>query len=994
MQVQQALRFDSYRVDPQNECVWRGKQAIRLTSKAFAVLQYLVQHPGRIVTKEELFRAVWPETVVGDAALAVCVQELRKALRDPAKASRLIATVHRRGYRFLAEVTETAVQGTEVSKSPSGLSRRLVVGRETEVGQLHRWLEEALQGERQIVFVTGEQGIGKTTVIDTFLAHLATGREQVRVGRGQCIEQYGAGEPYLPVLEALGELCRASDGQQFKTLLGQHAPTWLVQMPSLLSAAEVETLQHRGLGATRERMLLELADALEVITAERALMLILEDIHWSDESTLVWLGFVARRRQRCRLLMVGTYRPAEMLLREHPLRSVKQELQVHGQCAELALGYLSEETVAEYLRLRFGGVPRTLARLLHQRTDGNALFVVNVVEDFIRQGIVQRQAEGWVWSENLEEQIVKIPASLQQFIEQHIEQLAPEEQQVLVAASVAGVVFSAAAVAAGIESAIDAVETRCESLVRQGQFLRACGAAEWPDGTVAARYSFIHTLYQEVLYNRLTERQRLRLHQRIGEREEVGYGSQAGEIAAELAVHFTRGRDYTKAVQYLQQAGENAVRRSTYYEATAHLRKGLELLRNLPNSLTHTRQELSLLLALGVSLNVTKGNGAPEVGRTYARARELCLQTGEPQQLFSVLLGLRRFHVVRGEFQTGRALGEELLSLAQGIKDPGVLVRAHMMVGEDLLCAGAFGQAREHAEQGIALYDTMQHRSHTVLYGNDSGTGCLSYAALALWSLGYPDLALARSQEAHALAQELAHPVNLVMSMNYAAWFHQLRREAQAVQEQADVALVLSIEQGFPLWTAFGSVLKGWALTEQGQDAEGIAQMRQGLVAFEATGTAMWRSYFLALLAEVYGKIGQIEEGLTVLAEALAVVDKTEERREEAELYRLKGELTLKQSSVQRLASSVQNPPSAVGSPQSEAEAESEACFHTAIGIARRQSAKSLELRAVMSLARLWQRQGKNKVARRLLAEIYGWFNEGFNTKDLQEAKTLLEELS
>jgi predicted ATPase len=570
---------------------------------------------------------------------------------------------------------------------------------------------------------------------------------------------------------------------------------------------------------------------------------------------------------------------------------------------------------------------------------------------------------------------------------------------------------------------------------------------------MSGRYSFRHALYQNVLYERIAEARRMRLHRLIGKRLETGYQERGNEIAAELAMHFERGHDSQQAIQYLHQAGENAGRKSAQQEAIDHLTKGLALLKTLPDTPERTRQELALQIALGASLQLTKGYASPKVEATYTRAREICRQVGDTPQLFPVLLGLERLYLARGQLQTARELREQLLALAQRLQDPGLLVRAYTMLAQTSYQSGEFVHARKYAEQGLALYDPQQHRSHVFLYGNDARVGGLSFASGALWYLGYPDQALQRSQEALAWAQELSHPFSAAGALTVAAVLHQRRREGQAVQQRAEAAMTLSTEQGFSTYLAVATILRGWALAEQGQEEEGIAQMRQGLAAHRATGAEQWQRYFLALLAEAYGKVGQPEEGLTLLAEALAAVNKTGQHDYEAELYRLKGELTL-QSSVQRLESSVKTSGKSkvksgklkVPNPQHltpSTQVEAEACFLRAIDIAQKQQAKSLELRAVMSLVRLRQQQAsehgagsteqgagsteqsakrqersarsaeeelhntpdvtrstqheiraKLDAARTMLSEVYQWFTEGFDTKDLQEAKTLLEELS
>jgi Predicted ATPase len=824
--------------------------------------------------------------------------------------------------------------------------------------------------------VAGEPGIGKSTLIEAFLAQVAE-TSSLWIGRGQCIEHYGAGEAYLPVLEALGRLARRVEGAPLIALLRRQAPTWLVQMPALVEEAEREVLSRQVYGTTQERMAREMSEALEALTAEWPLVLWLEDLHWSDYSTLDLLAMLARRREPARLLVVGTYRPAEVIVSAHPLRGLVRELQGHGQCGELPLRCLTRPEVTHYLaaRLALGVSPATLhewGRRIHQRTDGNPLFMVTLVEELLERGVIgAATGEG----ARVEDAGWGLPESLREVLEMHLERLAKEEQQVLEAASVAGAEFAAGAVAGCLGKPLEQVEACCAGLVRPGQFLRAEGVERLPEGTVTGRYGFRHALYQKVLYEGLAPARRLRLHQQIGEQLEQGYGERVGEIAAELAVHFEEGQDTLRAVHYRGQAGENALRRSAHREAIEHLTKGLELLKFLPETPERTQQELTLQSNLGLSLTATKGFAASEVGDAYTRARELCQQSGATAQLPPVLSGLWNFRIVRAEFQAAYELGEQLLAVVQGVTDPAHHIVAHQAVGLPLCHLGEFAAARAHLERGIAVYDPQRHSAPVFFYTQDPGVACRSFAAWALWFLGYPDQALRRSQEALTLAEELSYPFSRAFALAFAASLHQLGREGKAAQERTETLLALTHEQGFMFFSAAATIVRGWALAEQGQAEEGIAQIRQGLIAFRATGARMLVPNYLGLLAEACMRAGQTEEGLSILAEALTEVDKTGERYYEAELYRLKGELTLKQSRVQRL------------------ESEAEQCFRKAVEIARRQGAKLFELRAVVSLSRLWQRQGRKNEARQRLAEVYGWFTEGFNTQDLQEARALLQEL-
>src|SRR5262245_43753858 len=444
--------FEPFRLDPATTCLWRGDQLVPLPPKPFAVLAYLVTHAGQVVTKEALFEAVWPETVVSEGVLKTCMGQIRQVLGETARMPQYIATVHRRGYRFIAPVTAvepapTAPATVSPFHPPPGVHPQgsqalalppvLMVAREAELAQLHRRWKHALQGTRQLVFITGEAGIGKTTLVDAFVAQVVPA-EAVWLGRGQCIEQYGAGEAYLPLLEVLGQLGRRPDGARLVDRLRQQAPSWLRQLPALLPTTEYEELQRRSSGTTRERMMRELAEAVETLTAECPLVLILEDLHWSDYATLDWLALVARRRAEARLLVLGTYRPADAIARAHPVRPLTQELQRHGHCIELLLPYLPEAGMAASLgsRVRAAQVPEGLAHVLHQRTNGNPFFLVTVVEELVRQERLGSPAAGWTRWDDLAAVVAGVPVSVRQLIEAQLAQVSLQEQEILAAASV------------------------------------------------------------------------------------------------------------------------------------------------------------------------------------------------------------------------------------------------------------------------------------------------------------------------------------------------------------------------------------------------------------------------------------------------------------------------------------------------------------------------------------------------------------------------------
>lgn len=578
-------------------------------------------------------------------------------------------------------------------------------------------------------------------------------------------------------------------------------------------------------------------------------------------------------------------------------------------------------------------------------------------------------------------------------IERQIERLAPEDRQMLEVASVAGLECATVAVAAGVQAKVEKVEERCEALAQRGQFLHAAGTEHWPDGTVSGRYRFIHALYQAVLYDRVAASRRVRLHRMIGERVEAGYGERAGEIAGELALHFERGQEKWRAVQW--QAAE-ATRRSAPREAIHHVRSALALLATLPETPERAEQELRLQLALAEPLIATTGFAAPEVEAVYTRARELCQQLGDPPQLFSVLFGLMAFYLIRGELALASAQGEHLLHLAEQGDDSTLLLLAHTALGVPAMNLGAFATAFEHLSLASGLYDPQRHHVQIAVHGLDPGVLCRIYTAFSLLCLGYPDQARHRSKEALALAFHLTHPYTTALALTWAAMVHYGCGEAAAAQELAQAVLTLAHEQGFPYWNGAGRVIQGWALAMQGQGTAGCEQIHQGLRVLRETGAIVAQRLGAALLAEAYGEDGKMEEGLATVNEVLRTLDQPGERLWDAELYRLKGELMLQQQSkaglgqVSNKSRQVRERRFLTPNPQSEAEA----CFLKAIEIARHQGAKLGELRAVTSLARLWQQQGKGDEAWQMLADVYNWFTEGFDTKDLQEAKGLIEGLS
>ena len=636
--------------------------------------------------------------------------------------------------------------------------------------------------------------------------------------------------------------------------------------------------------------------------------------------------------------------------------------------AQLRLAPLGKAETEEFLTFLLG-VDMSLTALkglILEKTDGTPFFMEEVVQTLVEEGSLIGEHGNYHLKATPAD--LQIPPTVQGVLAARIDRLASEEKELLQQLSVIGRQFPVSLVKQVVPQAEATLQSVLSSLQAK-EFLYEQPA--FPE----SEYIFKHALTQDVAYGTVLQEQRKALHERTGQALETLYGEKLDDHYYELAHHYSRSENIEKAVAYLHLAGQQALQRSANEEAAQHLRQGLDLLQTLPGTPERNQQEIRLQVVLGVGLMATLGFAAPEVGAVYRRAHELCRKIGKTPQLFPVLWGLWAFYVVRAEHEKAHELGEQLLHLAQSQNDSGLLLEANYALGTVLIYQGKFAAACTHLEQGSGLYDTQQHHTLAFSYGSiDPGVVCFGETAWVLWHLGYPEQALQKSHAALTLAHDLAHPSSLALALTQDALLHRLLREGQAVQARTEALTILSTEQGFSLSLALATILRGWALAVQGNRAEGLRQLREGLAAEQATGAEVYRSVFLASLAEAYGQSGEAETGLAIVSEALAFVAQTQERWHEAELHRLQGELLLQQSL--------------------EAAPKAEACFLQSLEIARPQQAKSWELRAATSLARLWQQQGKTTEAHALLAPVYNWFTEGFDTADLKDAKALLDELA
>jgi predicted ATPase len=841
-----------------------------------------------------------------------------------------------------------------------------LVGREQEVGLLRERWAQVKDGIGQVILLSGEAGIGKSRLVQVLTEHVAA-EPQAWLTPCQCSPYYQNTALY-PMIELLERVALRFDREESPQQKLRKLEGFLVQygLPLTEAVPLFAALLSLPLGTDyapltvsaeqqKQQTLHALLTVMLRIAAQQPMLFVMEDLHWVDPTTLEFLSLLVDQGPTARILALWTFRP-----------DFSPPWTGRSHHTQVTLPRLPRQQATEMTdRVAHGkALPTEVVEQVVAKTDGVPLFVEELTKMVLESGLLQEREDRYELTGPLPS--LAIPATLHDSLMARLDRLATVKGLAQLGATL------------GREFAYEllhAVSPWDEATLRRGlqqlvdaEFLYQQGLP--PQAT----YLFKHALIQEAAYQSLLKSTRQQYHQHIAQALEVQFPDTVAAQPELLAHHYTEAGLMAQAVPYWQRAGQRALERSANLEAVAHLRKGLEALATLPDTPERTQHELDLQITLGSALMASKGQGAPEVGQAYARARELCRHVGETPQLFPVLFGLWRFYFAQAEHQTARELAEQCLSLAHRLQDPACLLQAHYALGGSFCFLGEPAPAHAHLEQAIALYDMQAHRALAFRTGVDLGVWCLSYdATFVLWAQGYPDQGLRRAYEALTLAQTLSHPHSLAAVLCYVALIHCFRREERALREQADIAIALASEQGFPHWLALGSLLRGWALAAQGQAEEGIAQLQQGLAAYRAVGAKLGLSWLLPLLAEAYGKAGQVEAGLQTLAEVLALVDQTQERSCEAELYRLQGELLLARSA--------------------EHDTEAEAHFHQALDVARHQQAKSWELRAAMSLSRLWQEQGKRAEAHELLTPIYGWFTEGFDTKDLQEAKALLEAL-
>ncbi len=839
----------------------------------------------------------------------------------------------------------------------AGLTRLL--GRESQLELLQKGFEQCRAGKGQVFSIVGEAGIGKSRLLYEFRKSLAN--KKVTFLKGHC-HPYGKEMPYYPLIDVLRLNFSIETGDkdfQIKEkvrsglrVLGVDEASYLQYLLKLLLVdnSGIEKLA-AGHEATKDGIIQSLKLLILKGSELRPVVLAVEDWHWSDKSSEEASEHLLRSIESARVMLIFSYRPLVNNWSAIPYHS---RVTLNGLSNRDTLIMTAELLGAKKLG-------RDLKELVLQNTRGVPFFIEAFIGFLNNLKIVEKKGDRCHLTRDVRE--MPVPLTIQDVIMSRVNSLPASTREVLLAGAVAGRQFDYQLIAR--VTALPDYE-----LMSRLSILRYAGLLYERGTSSLSTYVFKHALIQEACYRSLNPGDCRKYHERIAQALEQYSPETANEHPESLGHHLTEAGLLDQAIPYWQKASEVAVRRSANVEAVGHLKKALELLARLPENSETPQKELDLQVALGPALMAIKGYAAPEVEKVYSRAWKLCQELGETTRTFTILRGLWGFYVVRSELETAHELAKRCLALARRIRKTPLVIWAYYAAGMTFFHRGELVSAIEHFDRGIALYDVGKRPFHRAL--QDPGVACLSYKALTLWILGYPDQALKTSHEAVTLAGKLFHPFSIVYALSIGALVQHFCGQAQATRERAEAANALCEEHGIPYWCAWVPVLRGWAAAAQGQTEEGIKQIRQGLEAYSATGAEIARPLFLSLLAEAYRKAGQAPDGLAVVAEALNRVRRTGDRFGEPELHRLKGELLWLTSSKSYI--------------------EVEACFQQALDVSCLQNARSFELRAAMSLNRLWQKHGKRAEARELLAGVYGRFTEGFDSKDLEEARAMLNQ--
>lgn len=969
------VAFGPFRLDPARRMLWRGDRAVALRPKTQQVLLLLLHFAGKVVSKEEIFASVWEGKAVSDYVLTTCISELRSAMGDDPRQPRYLETLHRTGYQLLVEAAaEDVADASTTAESPSASA---AIGRTRERQRLRQLLEEARKGRRRIVFVSGEMGVGKTTLVGSFLREIdAASRAPAPifknpgtadlVARGHCIEPFGAGEPYMPVFEAIGRLGSERDAAFVVETLRRSAPAWLVQIPGLVAPEERVRLRGDAPAQSQVSMLRQIADGIEALAAQRTLVLLLEDLHHSDPATVDLVALLAKRRGFARLLLVATLRTGELHSGSERLQGLRSDLVLHDQAEEIVVVPLSREAVETFVAERFAGLrlPRGLATTIHTRTEGNPLFASQLIEQLVADGLLVVNEEATELCGDPQAIARQVPRDVRAMIEYRVDARPPDERELLEVASVAGPTFRAGDVAAALGVDVEVVERQCSRIARSIGYL---GKAD-PD---AERYAFRHALYQQVLYERVEATRRVRCHRAIGTSLAAAVGRE-GAHAAELAVHFDRGADPERAIEFYDKAALSAAAQSGNREAVGYLDRALVLLEGCPDDDTHRQRRLDLLLTRGPLLLAIHGYAAEGVVDNYRRALALAQQLGSAIPELASRLALVICRLAGAELKTAEHEAEELVRVAEtaGLPPP-FIAQLRNPLSQVRLYQGRVAEALTLADAAVAAIDVLAlpqppPESRPALWAEPRVLLHCQRAA-ASFAMGLLAQAGDAVERALAIARDLRHPFNLTYALAYAAMYADTIGRWEAAIDVANQAISVGDACDIQVWAAVARIHGGHARARNGDSEAGMAMLRDGVERQRAIGGRLMASLHQNLLADAALHGGDVDVADAALALASEHSERTGESVFLAETLRLQAECL-------RL--------------RAAAPADQEALLHRAIEIARTQGTRLWELRARRALLRV----RPSAASAEALMTLAATFADGPLVRDILDVHSALAE--
>jgi len=959
-------RFADFELDRSAYQLRRKGRPVRIERIPLDLLFLLAERPGQLVTREDMIKRIWGKDVFFDTdnSINAAVRKIRQVLHDGAETPRFVATVPTKGYRFVAPLRD--IRSANQRGMPNVASHRgaengvrrqpsTMVGRARELSELRAGLADAAAGRGSLLLISGEPGIGKTRLSAELASLAQTGAMEVRIG--QCLDREES-VPYLPFVEIL-ETCvdRASNPRELRKLVGDEGPELARLMPRLgrllPDLAPPVDLPPRE---TRRHLFNSFCDFTARLVSEQPTLFIVEDLHWADDSTLSLLDHLVKRLSKLPLLIVGTFREAEVDLSPGLAQTLEDLLRGH-LASRIRLKTLLLDDVAEMLtRLSGMSPPAKVVREIYDETGGNPFFVEELFLHLKEENRLYDSSGDFRSELNIGE--LDAPRGVRMIVGRRLARLSDPTRKCMTTMAAIGRSFSFEVLQAASGTGADSLLESVAEAERAGLIFSSVNSGK-------ARFEFSHELTRQAVLGSLSAALRERLHLQVAQAIEQVCCDVLEDHVSELAYHYGRSANVSKAVLYQRLAGAQAARRFAYGEAAAHLRSALEAIKSLPDSSQRSREELDLLVMLGPVVMALSGMGAPEARRVYQRARELCGMLDDDSQLFAVLWGLFATFTMNMELKEGQKIADELTSVAEQSNDDGQKLEAHHAQWNTRWLRGELRAALFDTERGIALYNRPAHAALASQFGGHDAGACARFCGgIMLWLLGYPDRGLTMMNEAISLARQLEHPVTLTYALHNSVMLSLLRGERDRAAEQLDAMSALKAG------VASGAIMRGWVAANPGEQE--IAVMRRALTARIYIDLS-FQPYFIALTAEVCARLNRIDDALNLLSSAFDFVNRTDERWYEAELHRLMGELSMLTAG---------------------SDFSGEEHFRRAIEVARKQTARSLELRASTSLARLLTKQGKRDEARVMLIEIYDWFTEGFDTADLKDAKALLEELN